>query len=76
MTVGGIVVSNSSRKAFSWRLAMTTMEEIIADEARSIKKLADADCFSLKQLLDGIKIKADNILRTLEEGDPDNANQT
>lgn len=49
---------------------MTTMEEIIAEEARAIKELCDADCFSLEQMIDGIKAKADNILRTLEEGDP------
>lgn len=49
---------------------MTTMEEVIEAEARAIKELADADCYSLDQLLDGIKRKADNIIKTLQEGDP------
>jgi hypothetical protein len=49
---------------------MTTMEEAIAFEARAIKELCDADGFSLSQMIDGIKAKADNIMKTLEEGDP------
>ena len=49
---------------------MTTMEEVIAFEANAIKELCDADSFSLKQMINGIKAKCDNILRTLEEGDP------
>lgn len=49
---------------------MTTKEEIIAMEAEAIKELCDADCFSLEQMIDGIKAKANNILKTLEEGDP------
>lgn len=49
---------------------MDTMEEIIAWEARVIVELCDADSYSLEQMIDGIKAKARNILKTLEEGDP------
>lgn len=49
---------------------MTTMEEAIAEDARSILIVADLQDRDFDEILDGIRHRARSILQTLEEGDP------
>lgn len=49
---------------------MTTMEEVIGEDARAILEIADLQDRDLDRILDGIRHRARNIIQTLQDGDP------
>jgi hypothetical protein len=50
---------------------MTTMEEIIAENANRIIFLSEDQSRDVVPIMRDIRAEAENILKTLEEGDPE-----
>jgi hypothetical protein len=49
---------------------MTTMEEVIAQEVQTILELTEDESRDVVPIMADIRARAENIKRTLEEGDP------